>query len=86
MKKNYSIPKIYHGGDDYDIKKRWYVYYSFRNPESGKLVRQSPIFANFNRLHKTKKERLKIFKILRETLEHLLKDGYSPYENQSERK
>ena len=43
---------------------------------------QNTICANFNRLHKTKKERLKSFKILRETLEHLLKDGYSPYENQ----
>jgi len=83
MKKNYSIPKVYHGGDDYDLTKRWYVYYSFRNPETGKLKRQSPIFANFNRQHKTKRERLKSFKILRESLENLLKDGYSPYENET---
>jgi len=82
MKKNYSIPKIYHGGEGYDLTKRWYVYYSYRHPETGKLVRQSPIFANFNRLHKTKKERLKNFTILRESLENLLKEGYSPYENE----
>ncbi|GGK37961.1 MULTISPECIES: tyrosine-type recombinase/integrase [Flavobacteriaceae] len=80
MKKNYSIPKIYHGGEDYDLAKRWYVYYSYRHPETGKLVRQAPIFANFNRLHKSKRERLKNFNILRESLESLLKDGYSPYE------
>ena len=51
MKKNYSVPVIYHGGDDYDLSKRWYVYYSYRHPETGILVRQSPIFANLNRLH-----------------------------------
>jgi len=83
MKKNYSIPKIYHGGKDYDLTKRWYVYYSYRHPETGKLVRQSPIFAKFNSLCKTKKERLEKFNILRETLENLLKDGYSPYENEA---
>jgi len=82
MKKNYSTPKIYHGGKDFDLTKRWYVYYSYRHPETGLLVRQSPIFAKFNSLHKTKKERLKNFNILRETLENLLKEGYSPYETE----
>ena len=82
MKKNYSIPKIYHGGKDYDLTKRWYVYYSFRHPETNKLVRQSPIFAKFNKRYKTKRERLKNFNILRETLENLLKEGYSPYKNE----
>ncbi len=82
MNKNYSIPKIYHGGDNYDLTKRWYVYYSYGDPETAKLVRQNPIFANFNRLCKTKKERLTSFKILRDTLEQLLKEGYSPYENE----
>jgi len=81
MKKNYTVPKIYHGGDDFDLSKRWYVYYSFKHPETGKMVRQSPIFANLNRLYSTKRERLKAFKILRETLEYLLKEGYSPYED-----
>lgn len=83
MNKNYSIPKINHGGDNFDLTKRWYVYYSYRHPETGKLVRQSPIYANFNRLHKTKRERLKSFKILREVLEDLLKEGYSPYETKN---
>ncbi|HCE54388.1 MAG TPA: integrase [Lutibacter sp.] len=82
MKKDYSTPKIYHGGKDYDLTKRWYVYFSFRHPETGKLVRQNPIFAKFNSLYKTKKERLTNFNILRETLENFLKDGYSPYKNE----
>jgi len=65
-----------------NLSKRWYVYYSFRNPETGKLKRQSPVFANFNHLHRSKKERLKHFNILRGSLESLLKDGHSPYENE----
>jgi len=77
MKKDYKTPKIYHGGDDYDLTKRWYVYYSYKHPESGKFIRQSPIFAKFNRLHKTKIERLKSFTILREALEHLLFQTFS---------
>jgi integrase len=81
MKNKYSKPKIYHGGQNYDLTKRWYVYYSYRHPETSKLVRQSPIFANFNRLFKTKKERLKNFNILRDSLENLLNEGFSPYEN-----
>ncbi len=83
MKKDYSIPKLYHGGNDYDLTKRWYVYYSYRHPETGKLVRQNAIFAKFNSLYKTKKERLKHFNILRESLESLLKEGYSPYEKEA---
>ena len=81
MKKKFSTPKIYHGGKDYDLNKRWYVYYSYRNPETGKLERQSPIFAKFNQLHKSKKERLKNFKVLRDALEELLEQGYSPYKD-----
>lgn len=81
MKKKFSNPKIYHGGENYDLTKRWYVYYSYRNPVTGKLERQSPIFAEFNRLYKTKQERLKNFEVLRNTLEELLKQGYSPYKD-----
>ena len=50
MKKNYSIPKIYHGGDDYDLTKRWYVYYSNRHPETGKSVWASSFFKAFIKL------------------------------------
>ncbi len=53
MKPNYSEPKIYTGGVDITrwskltptqrkraLQKSWYVYYSFRNPATGKLKRQ----------------------------------------------
>ena len=52
MKLNYSEPKIYTGGVDINtwsklpkasqkaaLNKHWYMYYSFRNPQTGKLVR-----------------------------------------------
>ena len=46
-KKSYSTPKIYtaHG----NLEKRWYVYFSFRNPETGKLDRQQNIYGTANR-------------------------------------
>ena len=36
MKKNYSNPKIYDANGD--LSKRWYVYFSYRNPETGKCI------------------------------------------------
>lgn len=45
--KKYSEPKIYNANGD--LSKRWYVYYSFRNPKTGKLTRQTPIYAEVNR-------------------------------------
>lgn len=78
-KKDYGTPQIYHGGPNYDLKKRWYVYYTFRNPETGKMVTQTPIYYNVNRSFKTKRERLKFLNVLRDEVEELLKSGYSPY-------
>ena len=53
MKLNYSEPKIYTGGVDISswsklsksekeaaLSKDWFVYFSFRNPETGKLKKQ----------------------------------------------
>jgi len=77
--KKYSKPRIYHGGDSFSLKKRWYVYYEFRHPETDLMVRQTTITANINRDYKTKRDRLKFIRILRDTVEELLKDGYSPY-------
>ncbi|HDZ15003.1 MAG TPA: hypothetical protein ENH60_08925, partial [Pricia sp.] len=48
-RKKYKEPKIYHGGDNFDLSKRWYVYYSFAKPDlldklgNPVLVRQTPI-------------------------------------------
>lgn len=79
MRKNYSDPKIYHGGKNYDLEKRWYVYFYYRHPDTKKLVIQSPVYANINRDYKTKRDRLKHLKLLRDTIKRLLKNGFSPY-------
>lgn len=88
--KMYSDPKIYHGGKYYDLRKLWYVYFSFRNPKklssSGipKLIRQAPIYDNINKQFKTKEGRLKALKKLRDNVQELLDNGYSPYKLESQ--
>ncbi len=76
----FTKPKIYHGGNNYDLSKRWYVYFSYRNPETEEMTRQTPIYLDINSTFKTKKERLNAIKILRKEVEKLLKEGYSPYD------
>ena len=78
LKQQYSQPKIYMGNND--LSKRWYVYFSYRNPETGILTRQTPIYGNAN-TYKTKEERLAVLTIYRRILIKLLKQGYSPYED-----
>ncbi len=80
-KAKYTKPKIYHGGKNYDLTKRWYVYFSYSHPDTGEMVRQSPIYLKLNQKYKTKTERLKAFKALRNVVERLLKKGYSPYKD-----
>jgi len=56
MEYDFAEPKLYTGGVDINywskltkaeqkeaLEKDWYVYYSFRNPNTGKLVRQQNI-------------------------------------------
>ncbi|MEE2801038.1 MAG: site-specific integrase, partial [Bacteroidota bacterium] len=94
--KQFSEPKIYTGGVDIDkwdeltkeqqtkaLSKRWYVYFSFRNPETKKLVRQTNIHADVNHL-KTKKERYYNLNLIRERLKALLILGFNPYVNNQE--
>jgi hypothetical protein len=91
--KRFNQPKIYTGGVDIDywsfltknqkkeaLNKRWYVYYSYRNPKTNKLVRQNNIHLDVNRLE-SKSERLKYLQTLRLELKILLKAGFSPYGN-----
>lgn len=78
VKKNFSNPKIYTAKGD--ISKRWYVYFSFRNPETGKLERQQNIYGNVNKLS-VKEDRLTVLSSYRKNLLRLLKEGYSPYED-----
>ena len=93
MKLNYSEPKIYTGGVDITawsklsakakkeaLLKKWYIYYSYRNPNTGKLERQTNIKAGVN-LYKDKKSRYHILIQLKESLEFILKNGYNPYED-----
>lgn len=77
-KKDYSEPKIYDAGGD--LKKRWYVYYSYRDPKTNKLKRQPPIYKGANRF-KTKAERYEILMAYKLALKKLLSKGYNPYEN-----
>lgn len=76
LKKKYSTPKIYSA--DGNLSKRWYVYFSYRDPDSGKLKRQTPIYSNANKF-KTKEDRLSVLVTYRKALQKLLKKGYSPY-------
>jgi len=76
-KKQYSEPKIYDAKGD--LSKRWYVYFYYRNPETGKMEKQKPIFKGANRF-KTKHERMEVLNTYRKALLKLLKDGFSPYD------
>lgn len=77
-KKDFSAPKIYDA--DGDLTKRWYVYFSFRNPTTGLLTKQTPIYGIANTF-KTKAERYEILNAYRKSLLALLEKGMSPYEN-----
>lgn len=80
FKKKYSIPKINDGNGD--LSKRWYVYFSFRNPENGKLERQTPIYAGVNQFENLK-DRKAAIKILRDAVEGILQNGYDPYTDEN---
>jgi integrase len=93
MKLNYSEPKIFTGGLDIGawsklsakdkktaLSKSWYIYYSFRNPTTGKLERQTSIKGGAN-LYKDKKSRYYILTQLKESLVYVLSKGFNPYED-----
>lgn len=79
-KSQYSTPKIYDANGD--LSKRWYVYYSYRNPATDKLERQTPIYAGVNRF-KNLKERKNAIKILAKAVENILENGFNPYDEDS---
>ncbi|WP_282124717.1 site-specific integrase [Algibacter mikhailovii] len=81
QKRNYSTPKIYSASGD--LTKRWYVYFSYREPKSGKLKRLPPIYGKVNAL-KTKEDRLAILTAYRRVLLKLLKSGFNPFEDNSD--
>ncbi|MDO5106019.1 site-specific integrase [Capnocytophaga sp.] len=61
--------------------KRWYVYYYFKNKD-GKMVKQPSIYYKINQEYKEFDERYKAFHRLRNIVEKLLKNGFSPYEGE----
>ncbi|MBC8768416.1 site-specific integrase [Arenibacter sp. BSSL-BM3] len=96
MKLNYSEPKIYTGGVDVNrwssltkkeqqqaLDKDWFVYFSFRDPKTGRLKKRPQIKGGANRL-KTKKERLTFLKIIQRNLLILLEAGFNPYKDNSD--
>ncbi|QXP71278.1 tyrosine-type recombinase/integrase [Polaribacter sp. R2A056_3_33] len=96
MKLNYSEPKIYTGGVPISswsklslqekkvaLSKDWFVYFSYRNPETGKLKKQPFIKAGVNKL-KTKRERFAFLKTMQKALLQLLDYGFNPYEDNSD--
>ena len=81
MKKNYSEPKIYSANGD--LSKRWYVYYRFRNPKTGKLKRITPFYGDANK-YKSKSDRMFVLAVYKHKIQELLKRGYNPFEDNSE--
>ena len=92
MKPRFTEPKMYTGGVDLSgwsrlsksdkekaLLKDWYIYYSFEDPDTGKLKRQQNIKAGANLL-KTKKERCEFLDTMRESLSIFLNKGFNPYE------
>lgn len=93
MKPNYSGPYLYTGNVDIKtwstlskeakekaLAKEWYVYYSFRNPQTGKLVRQTNIKTGVNSF-RTKQERYTKLVAIHDSLLFILKRGFSPFAN-----
>jgi integrase len=96
MKINYSAPKTYTGGVDISrwsslstsqqkdaLSKSWYVYYSFRDPKTGKLKRQTNIKGDANK-YQTKRERYAYLKLLQGSLLDMLEAGFNPYGDNTE--
>lgn len=91
--KDFTAPKIFTGGVNIllwnqlsetekakALSKSWYIYYSFRDAETGKLKRMPNIKGNVNKL-KTKKERVEYLNAMSVALEFLLEKGFNPNTN-----
>ncbi|RIA09388.1 hypothetical protein OE09_1220 [Flavobacteriaceae bacterium MAR_2010_72] len=80
-KRNFSMPKIYNANGD--LSQRWHVYFAYRNPDNGKLIRMNNIYGIANR-YKTKEDRLFILSVYRRRLIKLLNEGYNPFKDNTE--
>lgn len=66
--------------------KRWYIYFDYVDPNSGKFTRQAPITAHTNRNYPDFDDRFKYIHELKKALLERLEEGYSPYEEKQEAK
>ncbi|WP_421807425.1 tyrosine-type recombinase/integrase [Flagellimonas sp.] len=78
----YSEPKLYIPKDSEgkpDLSQRWYVYFYFRNPNTGNMDKR-PIkyYKGINRL-KTVSDRKRVGKQLISVLKTMLEEGYNPF-------
>ena len=87
----YSEPKISTGGVNITewknltkeqqtkaLSKDWFIYFSFRDRNTGKLKRQPHIKAGVNKL-KTKTQRMRFLKTMQRNILMLLEQGFNPY-------
>ena len=77
----FSSPKIYTAKGD--LSKRWYLYFSFRNPKTGKLERMANVYGKVNH-YKTKEARMTVLTSYRKNLLYLLKQGFNPFVDNAE--
>ncbi|WP_159018072.1 tyrosine-type recombinase/integrase [Algibacter sp. L3A6] len=78
LKNLFSAPKIYNAKGD--LSKRWYVYFSYRNPKTGKLQRMQNVYGKANK-YTTKEDRLFVLTVYKRSLLKLLKEGFNPFED-----
>ena len=62
-----------------DISQQWYVYYSYRNPETGKFVR---IKKAISRKLLTKRERYRKANLIADYLNSKLAISWNPFSNE----
>ncbi|NEU67961.1 tyrosine-type recombinase/integrase [Spirosoma agri] len=80
MPKPYKEPVLFNAKGD--LTARWFVYYSYVNPYTGKLERIK-VYNDINKF-KTKKERVDFARLIIEGINEKLKNGYNPFAEQSE--
>lgn len=82
---NYSQPKLYIPKDKSGrptVDRPWYVWFSYRNPETGKFDGKSKFIykRGINRKYKTVEGRKRFGKQLIEVFTRLLEEGFNPYD------
>src|ERR1043165_5119883 len=82
MKNFFKLPKINDCGGVITLPNgkpaRWFVYYSYINPQTGKFQRFQ-VYADMDQ-YKKKSERNKAALLLQQSVHELLKSGWSPFQ------